>query len=139
MKIKYFFLSLFISFQAAADTAIIVHPDSAVGAITLREVADVFLGRVKELRDGTLLIPIDQKENPKIHKHFYKKAAKKTPAQLKAYWARLVFTGQGEPPYAVKNDEEVLELITSNPNMIAYIDAKNINPSIKTVFVIKGK
>lgn len=133
------FLASFVSLASAArsDIAVIVHPDASVGAVTLQEAADVFLGKTREMRDGTMLIPLDQKKNPKVRSEFYLSAAKKTEAQLRAYWARQVFTGQGEPPRSVANDREVKQLVSKNPNMIGYIDADKVDGSVKAVLLIR--
>lgn len=134
-----FILFFFISLASAArsDIAVIVHPQASVGAVTLQEAADVFLGKTREMRDGTMLIPLDQKKNPDVRSAFYLSAAKKTEAQLRAYWARQVFTGQGEPPRSVANDEAVKQLVSQNPNMIGYIDADKVDDSVKTVLLIR--
>ena len=55
------------------------------------------------------------------------------PQQLKAYWAKLVFTGQGTPPKEVDNDAAVLKLVAENPNIIGYIDAAAVNSSVRVV------
>ncbi len=120
-----------------AEIAVIVHPDSAVSSITLREAVDVFLGKTRHLRDGTRLIPLDQRSGQPARDEFYRRAANKTQAQLKAYWARQVFTGQGEPPLSMMDDAEVKMLVGANPNMIGYIDATLVDISVKSVLLIK--
>lgn len=129
--------SVSLASAARSDIAVIVHPDASVGAVTLQEAADVFLGKTREMRDGTMLIPLDQKKNPQVRSEFYLSAAKKTEAQLRAYWARQVFTGQGEPPRSVANDREVKQLVSKNPNMIGYIDADKVDDSVKAVLLIR--
>ena len=49
---------------------------------------------------------------------------RKTLPQLNSYWSRLIFTGRGQPPFAVSGNSEVLEFIASNPNMIGYVDVR---------------
>lgn len=120
-----------------ADVAVIVHPDSAVSNITMREAVDVFLGKTRRLRDGTRLIPLDQHTSQPVRDEFYWSAAKKTAAQLKAYWARQVFTGQGEPPLSMMDSAEVKMLVGNNPNMIGYIDAAMVDITVKSVLLIR--
>jgi ABC-type phosphate transport system substrate-binding protein len=116
---------------------VVVHPKATVATVTLQEAADVFLGRTREMRDGTLLIPLDQRKNPDLRSAFYLATAKKTQAQLKAYWARQVFTGQGEPPLTVIGDDAVKRLVSQNPNMIGYIDAEKVDESVRSVLLIR--
>lgn len=139
MTVLKIILVSFVSLASAArsDIAVIVHPNASVGAVTLQEAADVFLGKTREMRDGTMLIPLDQKKSPSVRTEFYLSAAKKTEAQLRAYWARQVFTGQGEPPRSVADDSEVKQLVSQNPNMIGYIDADKVDETVKTVLLIR--
>lgn len=127
----------FSPFAAAADVAVVVHPSSDVSSITLREAVDIFLGKTRQLRSGTTLIPLDQRHGRETRDEFYRLAANKSAAQLKAYWARQVFTGQGEPPRSMIDDNEIKTLISQNPNMIGYIDASFVDKSVKTVLLVR--
>ncbi len=128
---------LFACSTLMADVAVIVHPDSAVTAITQREAIDVFLGKTRQLRNGTRLIPLDQQAGSSVRDEFYRLAANKSASQLKAYWARQVFTGQGEPPMSIMDNSEVKLLVSQNPNMIGYIDAQLVDASVKAVLLVK--
>lgn len=55
----------------------------------------------------------------------------KSASQLKSYWSKLVFTGKGTPPQEVSSEDEIKKLVASNPNMIGYIDAANVDSSVK--------
>ena len=134
---KLLYLWLFIGVSPVlADVAVIVHPDSSAANITVREAVDIFLGKTHQLRDGTRLIPLDQRARQPAREEFYRRAANKSAAQLKAYWARQVFTGQGEPPLSMRDDTEVKMLVANNPNMIGYIDAERVDQSVKLVLLI---
>lgn len=130
-------LLMFLSFSAIADIAVVVHPDSPANSITLREAVDIFLGKTRHLRDGATLIPLDQRSGRASRDEFYSRAANKSAAQLKAYWARQVFTGQGEPPRSMLDDAEVKLLVSQNPSMIGYIDAKMVDSTVKAVLLVK--
>lgn len=45
---------------------------------------------------GTL--PVDHSERAALRDAFYTKVTSKSPAQIKAYWSKIVFTGKGQPP-----------------------------------------
>ena len=122
---------------AAADIAVIVHKQSPVDAISVRQAVDIFLGKTRKLPNGITVIPLDQKSGRVIRNEFYRRAANKSASQLKAYWARQVFTGQGEPPRSLRDDIEVKELVSENPNMIGYIDAARLDDTVKSVLLVK--
>jgi ABC-type phosphate transport system substrate-binding protein len=121
---------------AMAEVAIIMHPGATDASISIREVSDVFLGKTRRLRDGTTLLPLDQRHDSKVKERFYLKITKKSAAQLKAYWARQVFTGQGTPPLVLNSDRDIKELVSNNPNMIGYIDAAYVDDTVKVMLLI---
>lgn len=57
----------------------------------------------------------------------------KSANQLKAYWSKLVFTRKGNPPKEVKTDQEVITLVSANPDLIGYVDVSSVNDSIRVV------
>lgn len=112
--------------SASGELAIIVNANNQVSEITAEQVASIFLGKSRRLPDGTKVIPIDQFEGEKPRAEFYSKIVQKSQSQLNSYWSRLIFTGKGQPPFAVTGDDEVLEFIASNPNMIGYVDLATV-------------
>lgn len=112
---------LMLSTSVAAEVKIIAHPSVKDTAITTEQAADIFLGKANMLPGGDKAVAVDQSESGAVRKEFYSKVAKKDSAQLKAYWSRLIFTGKGQPPKELGGDAEVLQLVSSNPNIIGYV------------------
>ncbi len=123
---------LAISSSAFADIVVINHP-SNTSSFTQKNIARIFLGKSKSFPNGELAVAINQKEGADKTKEFNKRVLKKTDSQLKAYWSKLIFTGKGNPPKIVTSDAEVLTLISSNPNMIGYIDSSAVTSAVKVV------
>lgn len=121
-----FFLGIQSASSASGELAIIVNSTNEIKQIDVEQVASIFLGKSRELPDGTKVIPLDQLEEDGVRLEFYTKVVKKTLPQLNSYWSRLIFTGRGQPPFAVSGDDEVLEFIASNPNMIGYVDVNTL-------------
>ena len=65
---------------------------------------------------------------------FYNKLTGRSQSQIKAYWARLMFTGKGRPPDDGKNDEEIKAIVSGNVKFIGYIDAASVDDSVKVIF-----
>lgn len=118
---------------AHAEVAIVVNKSVAISEIATDQAADIFLGKIDSLPNGTKMVPIDQEDAEKVRAEFYTKVVKKDAAQLNAYWSRLIFTGKGEPPKKVADNAEVLALVASNPNIIGYVDASAVNSSVKVL------
>ena len=120
---------------ASAEIAIIMHPSMKVD-LSEKDIADIFLMKVTTFPDGQLAIPLDVDDDERFNE-FYKSYTNKTPSQTKAYWARHIFTGKGSPPKKVFDDEEVLELVSKNPNIIGYISTDSLDEEYEVRIVSK--
>ena len=128
--------SCFLASSVFAGVSVVVHPSTDVSNITSAQAANIFLGKTKRLPSRKLVIPIDQARKSETRIEFYKKLVNKNQNQLNAYWARQVFTGKGQPPNQVSNDQEVKLLISDNPSMIGYIDSDSADSTVKVILRI---
>jgi ABC-type phosphate transport system substrate-binding protein len=94
---------------------------------------DIFLGKTSRFPDGSLALPIDQDEGSAARDEFYATFADKSPAQLKAHWAKIIFTGRGQPPTSVLSSIEVKKRVTATPNSIGYIDRALVDGSVRVL------
>jgi ABC-type phosphate transport system substrate-binding protein len=118
---------------ASADVVAVVSAKSPVGTLSKSQVADLFLGRTLRFPDGTQAVPIDQEEGSPARDEFYATFTGKSPAQLKAHWSKIIFTGRGKPPKAVSNSLEVRKLIAANPRAVSYIERSAVDSSVKVL------
>lgn len=121
-----------VTLFAQAEIAIVVHPSNAA-AVDSAALSRIFLGKLKTFSGGGQALPINQSESNPATEEFNSKVLKKSGSQLKAYWSKLVFTGKGTPPKAVASDAEVISLVSSNPNLIGYVDAGAVTGAVKVV------
>lgn len=123
---------------ASAEVVVIVSAKSPVTALRVEQVADIFLGRTGNFPGfGGEAVPLDQWEESPIRHEFYAKATGRTPALLKAYWSKLIFTGKGQPPKEVASSAAVKKLVSENPNYIGYVDKSVVDDSVSVVLVLK--
>lgn len=118
---------------AAADVVAVVSAKNPVTALSKNQVVDIFLGRTSRFPDGSPAVPIDQVEASAARNEFYASFAGKSPAQLKAHWSKIIFTGRGQPPKEVASSAEVKKLIAGNPNAIGYIEQNMVDGSVKVL------
>jgi ABC-type phosphate transport system substrate-binding protein len=123
----------FNSARASAEVVVVVSANSPVSTLSKNQVADIFLGKLTSLPDGRQIVPIDQSENSAAREEFYFKFADKSPAQIKAFWSKIIFTGRGQPPPEVLNGIEVKKFIARHPDVIGYIDRKRVDNTVKVV------
>lgn len=120
-----------------AGIVVIVNPQSGVEKLSKDEVIDIFLGRYRKLPGGRAAMPIDVAEASPERARFYQLLVKKTQTEMSSYWARLVFSGQTSPPFQVPDAKTALELVSSSPNAIAYVDRAAVTANVKVVFELK--
>src|SRR3989304_4725460 len=107
---------------AYGDVVVIGHPGLKPGQLTKGQVSELFLGKTTALPDGTQVKVVDQKDGSVVKDEFYQAVAGKTPDQLKAYWAKIVFTGKGMPPEALAGDKPVKERVAATPGTLGHVN-----------------
>lgn len=118
---------------AQAETVVIVAAGNPVVALTADQAADLFLGRANAFPTGGAATPIDQTDGSAVRDDFYSKVANKSSAQVKAYWAKLVFTGKGQPPKEAGDSAAVKSAVAGNPGAVGYVDKSVVDGSVKVV------
>ncbi|MDO9385149.1 MAG: phosphate ABC transporter substrate-binding protein [Thiobacillus sp.] len=117
----------------AADVVAVVSAKNPVTALSKNQVVDIFMGKASRFPDGSRATPIDQIEGSAARDAFYARFAGKSPAQLKAHWSKIIFTGRGQPPREVANSIEVKKLVVEHPNSIGYIERNLVDGSVKVL------
>ena len=125
----------FGSAGTSAEVVAVVAASNPVSTLSRSQIADIFLGRMIRFPDGREVVPVDQVENSAAREAFYLKFADKSPAQIKAFWSRIIFTGRGQPPPEVSNGVEVKKFIAKHPDAIGYIEQKLVDDSVKVVLM----
>jgi ABC-type phosphate transport system substrate-binding protein len=114
---------------------VVVSGESDVTTLREQQITDIFLGRMHRLRDGKPVTPIDQAEGSQVRDEFYSSLTGRSPAQIKAHWAKIIFTGRGEPPRQVADSDAVKDLVAANPAAIGYIDSSSVDDTIRVLRV----
>ena len=110
----------------AQSVAVIVNPGNA-NPPSAEQISNIFLGKSTELAG------IDLPDGNAVRSAFYQKVTGKDGAQLKSYWAKLVFTGKAQPLKEAASDAEMKKLVASDPKAIGYIDKSAVDGSVKMV------
>jgi len=119
----------------AEDVVAIVSARSPLNSLATHQAADIFLGKTSRFPDGTLAVPIDLNEDSPAREKFYVQLTGKSPAQMKAHWSKIIFTGRGQPPRQAGSNAEAKKAIADNPNAIGYIDANQVDASVKVLAI----
>ena len=118
------------SFSSYAGVVVIVHSSNGA-ALDQGSISKIYLGKSSKFPGGGKVVPIALKADSAATGEFNSKVLGRDAAQLKAYWSKLVFTGKGVPPKEMGSDQEVIDLIASNPNMIGFVSDGADTSSVK--------
>lgn len=115
-----------------AEISIIVHPGNT-SAADAKIMKRIFLGKAKTFSGGGNAIPIELTEGNTVRTTFNGEFLGKSDAQMKSYWGRLIFTGKATAPVQASSDEEMLKIVSSNPDYVGYIDSSKVTDAVKVV------
>lgn len=125
----------FVLLSAMADAEVVVIGSSDIGGASLSEktVRNLYLGKSVQLDDGTRVEVVDLPSGNAVRDEFYEKVIGKDTTQIKAYWAKRIFTGKGSPPETRLNEAAVLKWVSEAPGRIGYVSAEAVNDSVRVL------
>lgn len=115
--------------HAADRLVVITHPASQVESMSRAQLVNVFMGRYKKLPSGVRAVVLD---NVARKEQFYARLLNKTLAEINAYWARLTFSGQTDPPRLL-DEAQVIEIVASTPGAVGYVDKQLVDDRVRVV------
>jgi len=125
-------VSIFAS-SAFADVVVIVSAKSTITHLTTEQTAKIFLGKASSFPDDRDAVPFDQAVGSAIRDEFYTKVAHKSSPQVSAYWAKVIFTGDGRPPEILESNAAVRKAVANNTHAIGYIEKSAVDKSVRVV------
>jgi ABC-type phosphate transport system substrate-binding protein len=125
--------------SARAEQVVVVRADSEIGALSRTEVTNIFLGRYRQLAGGAQAEPFDLPAGSPEHAAFYEALLNKTSAEIRAYWARLIFTGRVAPPRTVDSGDRLVEQLLANPRAIGYLERQRLDRRLRIVHEPGGR
>jgi ABC-type phosphate transport system substrate-binding protein len=127
----------FAALSAQAELVVIVNPKNPAASMSAEQVSQVFLGRSTSFPGGGTATPVDQKEGAALRDEFYTKVADKNPGQVKAFWAKQMFSGKGQPPKEMASSADVKKAVAADPSAIGYIEKGALDGTVKSVLAIQ--
>lgn len=103
---------------------------TSASPLSKSQLAKIYLGRSFERT------PVDLPEGHPLRAVFYRAATDSDLTQVRTTWARLMFTGRGEPPRELPDATAVKAAVAANANVVGYIDASQVDGSVRTVMIL---
>ena len=117
--------------------AIIVHPQCSFTNLSIKQVVDIYMGRLLSLPDNHIPLPLDQQGGSPLRQQFYETLTDRPLAHINAYWARLMFSGRATPPRMLPDSLSVLQVVSQNRDAIGYVEDEKVNSSIRVLFYLE--
>jgi len=112
-------LLLFLSAVGLYGQVVVIGPASLpMDRLTLSEIQHLYMGKTATIR-GVDLTPKDNGEGT-LFKEFCQEVLGKSTHQIRAYWSRMIFTGQKSPPPQTTT-ARLKEERTLRPPVITYV------------------
>lgn len=121
----------------SADIAVVVNRENPVETLTPRQVSHIYLGRSRIFPTGEWVFPLEREINSAIRADFYKLLNGMSLKRLNAYWARLQFSGQVQPPVVIEESDDLLYQVMNNTRAIAYMALEDVNASVKVILYLR--
>ncbi len=126
-------LLLGLSALAWGEVVVIGNQADEVGSLGEDQVAELFLGKTSKLPDGTVAEVVDLPAGNPVRGEFYSKVLHKTERQIRAYWAKRVFTGKGTPPETLPDEHAVVDWVAAGRGRIGYVSAGAVNDKVRVL------
>ncbi len=121
--------------SAYSQVAVIAHPSVPIDQIERTELEDFYTGDIRKWSNGEPVIVFDLKLKSDVKKTFYSFLGKST-SRMKSIWMKNMLSGEGNPPEALKTEEDLLEKVAATPGSIGFISETKANGSVKVLIVI---
>lgn len=105
---------------AVEKVSVGVNASQSVMQLTEDQVKDLFMGKKIVLPGNATRVVLFDCPDKEIREAFYQRVAKKTDIQMRAYWTRMQFTGEGIPPKKPANTQELREKLGTTEGAVGY-------------------
>ncbi len=122
------------AFKANAEIVVVANVESDTPMLSRNELVDLYMGRFRTLPNKKPVALFDHNDGSAMRESFYRQLIDKSEAQVNAFWARLLFTGRAKPPEKLDNAIKVVEAVTNDNQAIGYINASELDGSVKVIF-----
>ena len=119
--------------QAPEKVSVGVNEGEAVMELSEEQVRDLFMGKKIVLPGNAKRVVLFDCPDKAVREAFYQRVARKTDVQMRAYWTRMQFTGEGVPPQKPADTAELRQKMATTEGAVGYckpedIEAEGVRP-----------
>jgi ABC-type phosphate transport system substrate-binding protein len=119
----------------APTVVVIVHPSRA-DRVGLGQVRRIYLRQRRFWQDGEPILPVNREYGSATRRAFERIVFADLKVPLSRYWNEQYFLGV-LPPATLASDLAVRQYVAARPNAIGYIDARNLDDSVRVLLRVE--
>lgn len=121
-----------------AEPVTITSPDVATNSLSATQARLLFGMRLHQWDDARPVKVFVLPDSHPVHVDYCKSVLHVFPHQLRTVWNRQVFSGTGQAPVEVRNEEELLDRVANTPGAIGYISREKAEKSKVRLLEVRG-
>lgn len=126
-------VSLLLFSQIALSQVTVIVNAANSATLSESDVKRIFLGKMKTYPGAGTVIAVNLTEGSATKSYFDDTLLGKSQSQMKAFWAKSVFSGKGSPPQELASDADIVKLVAENPAVIGYVSTADVPSTVKVV------
>ncbi|MBF0228635.1 MAG: hypothetical protein HQK63_03460 [Desulfamplus sp.] len=130
-------ISLAESEEDIKEIAVVVNPKNPIVSLTSKQVSDIFLSRRRTFPSGETVMVLEQERDGAIREKFFSLVNGMNLKRLNAYWTRLQFSGEIQPPPVMSDSTAMKNVVKDNVNAIGYLPSKYVDESVRVILLLK--
>lgn len=140
LRLSLYLICICLSFSILSQQPqlnIVVNPSVGVHELTTGQIRRIFSMRQTSWQDQQPVIVYVLDNQHPTHKQFTTSVLHMFPYQLERIWNQLTYSGQGDRPITVNDEQQMLKMISEHPGAIGYLPFVPKDANVKSVKVIK--
>jgi len=113
----------------------IINSHNSQQSISQNGLGAVFKMRLRRWQNGVPITVFVINDKLPLHQQFCKKILNVFPHQMRRVWDKAVFSGAGQAPIQLENEQAMLKKISSTPGAIGYLNSTHLTDKVKILEV----
>ena len=135
-KILILLFLFFAVINSNAQVAVIANKSVPLEEISESLLLDIYSGDIRWWENGDPVVVFDLEQKTDVKSDFYNFLGKST-SRMKSIWLKNMLSGEGEPPEALKSEEEMQKRIGETVGAIGFISKSKVASEVKVLVFIK--
>lgn len=103
--------------------------------LSINNLRSIFSMRTRSWSDGSAIAVFILKDKQGTHNQFVRQSLRMAPHQLQRSWDRYRYTGTGQTPLELDNEQQMIQRISSTPGAIGYTSQEFQDAQVQPIHI----